>query len=143
MGFGLELALETEPAELPLDAIEGSWPYLLLEQVSKEVVAHEHLREGAKAGPLAVEVDGRDMPASLVTPGGPGGRTAGPGVTHAAQAVSHAVRRGAARHRQGPAARWKHEYVAKRGAEGAAELARRFAQNGEEHLSRVKRRAVV
>jgi hypothetical protein len=33
--------LETLAAELPLDAIERSWPYNLLERVSKEVVAHE------------------------------------------------------------------------------------------------------
>lgn len=35
------------------------------------------------------------------------------------------------------------EYVSKRGAEGAAELARRFAENGEEHVSRANRRALV
>ncbi|WP_235216524.1 imm11 family protein [Archangium violaceum] len=58
VGFGLELALETELAELPLDAIEGSWPYVLLERVSKEVVAQEHERERAKAGLLVLEVAG-------------------------------------------------------------------------------------
>jgi hypothetical protein len=40
-------------AELPLYAIEGKWPYNLQERVSKEVVAHENVREGAKAGLLA------------------------------------------------------------------------------------------
>ena len=34
-------------------------------------------------------------------------------------------------------------YLMEHGAEGQAELARHFAQSGEEHLSRVKRRAVV
>lgn len=70
VGFGLELVLETDQTELPLDAIEGSWPYILLERVSKVVVADEHVREAAKAGLFAVEVDGKDLPASLVTPEG-------------------------------------------------------------------------
>ena len=34
LGFGLELALEAEPTELPLDSLEQSWPYLLLERVA-------------------------------------------------------------------------------------------------------------
>ncbi len=67
VGFGLELALETEPTELAVDDIEGSWPYRLLERVSREVVAHAHVREGAKAGPIVLEVTGKDMPAPLVT----------------------------------------------------------------------------
>ena len=37
----------------------------------------------------------------------------------------------------------EHAYVSKRGTEGTAELARRFEANGEEHVSRPTRRAVV
>ena len=33
------------------------------------------------------------------------------------------------------------EYVSKHGADGASELARRFAENGEEHISRASRQA--
>ncbi|MFL5351908.1 imm11 family protein [Archangium sp.] len=142
VGFGLELALETEPTELPLDAIEGSWPYLLLEQVSKEVVAHEHLREGANAGPLAVEVDGRDMPASLVTPESRVGVLLGLESRTLPRQFSTPfgdVRLVTVKALLPVEA----QYVAKRGAEGAAELARRFVASGEEHLSRSGRRAVV
>jgi hypothetical protein len=35
------------------------------------------------------------------------------------------------------------EYVVKRGAEGPPELARRFAQTGEEHVSSADRKSVV
>ncbi|WP_235216525.1 hypothetical protein [Archangium violaceum] len=35
------------------------------------------------------------------------------------------------------------EYASKRGTQGAAELAQRFAGNGEEHLARANRQAVV
>lgn len=142
VGFGLELALETEPTELPLDAIEGSWPYLLLERVSREVVAHENLREGAKAGPLAVEVDGRDMPAPLVTPEGRVGVLLGLESRTLPRRFSTPfgdVRLVTVKALLPVEA----QYVAKRGAEGAAELARRFVASGEEHLSRSGRRAVV
>lgn len=142
VGFGLELALETKPAELPLDAIEGSWPYVLLERVSREVVAHEHVREGAKVGPLALEVAGQGMPASLVTSEGRVGVLLGlesrvlprqfPTPFGDVRLVTvKALLPVEAQH------------VAKRGAEGAAELARRFVASGEEHLSRTDRRAVV
>ncbi|WP_309888881.1 imm11 family protein [Archangium sp.] len=142
VGFGLELALETEEAELPLDAIEGSWPYNLLERVSQEVVAHEHVREGAKAGLIAVEVMGDGMPPALVTQEGRVGVLLG--------LESHTLPRdfptpfGDVRlvtvKALLPA---ELEYVSKRGAEGAAELARRFEATGEEHVSRANRQPVV
>ncbi|MGZ3460873.1 MAG: imm11 family protein [Archangium sp.] len=142
VGFGLELALETEGTELPLDAIGRSWPYLLVERVSQEVVAHEHVREEAKAGLLALEVDGKGLPESLVTQEGRAGVLLG--------LVSRTLPRqfptpfGDVRlvtvKALLPA---ELEYVSKRGAEGAAELAQRFAENGEEHVSRASRRAVV
>ncbi|QRN92987.1 suppressor of fused domain protein [Archangium violaceum] len=142
VGFGLELVLETEGTELPLDAIEGSWPYNLLERVSQEVVAHEHVREGAKAGLLVLEVAGKGMPASLVTKEGRVGVLLGlesrtlprqfPTPFGDVRLVTVKALLPA-----------ELAYVSKRGAEGAAELARRFAETGEEHVSRTNRRAVV
>jgi hypothetical protein len=134
--------LETLAAELPLDVIEGSWPYNLLERVSKEVVAHEYVRQGGKGGLLAPEVASNGTPAASLPRGRPGGRAAWPQVAHAAKAVPHPFPRRAARHPKGPAACGARIRV-ECGEEGTDELARRFAQTGEEHVSRAKRQAVV
>ncbi|WNG26027.1 suppressor of fused domain protein [Cystobacter fuscus] len=142
VGFGMELALETEPTELPLDAIEQSWPYILLERVSKEVVAHEHVRERAKAGLLALEVAGTDMPASLVSSGGRVGVLLGQesrSLPRLFPTPFGDVRLVTVKALL-PA---ELEYVSKQGAEGLDELARRFARTGEEHVSRARRRVVV
>ena len=138
VGFGLELALETDSIEVPLDAIGQSWPYLLLRRVCKEVVTHEYVREGAKAGLVVLEVAGDEMPASLVTKEGRVGVLLGlesrtlprdfPTPFGDVRLVTVKALLPA-----------ELEYVAKRGAEGAAELARRFAENGEEHVSRANR----
>jgi len=142
VGFGLELALETDQTELPLDAIEGSWPYVLLERVSKEVVAHEHVRKKAKTGLIALEVAGTGMPASLVT-------TEGRVAVLLGQESRSLIRlfptpfgdvRLVTVKALLPA---ELEYVSMRGAEGMDELARRFAETGEEHVSRASRQAVV
>lgn len=134
--------LETLAAELPLDAIEGSWPYNLLERVSLEVVAREHVREGAKTGLLLLVVDGMGMPASLVTKEGRVGVLLGlesrrlprqfPTPFGYVRLVTVKALLPA-----------ELEYVAKRGAEGTNELARRFAETEEEHVSRASRQAVV
>jgi hypothetical protein len=142
VGFGLELALETDPTELPLDAIEESWPYMLLERVSKEVVAHEHVRERAKAGLLVLEVAGTGMSAPLVTKEGRVGVLLGlesRTVPRQFPTPFGDVRLVTVKALL-PA---ELEYVVKRGAEGPGELARRFAQTGEEHLSRARRYSVV
>jgi hypothetical protein len=142
VGFGLELALETEATEVPLDAIGQSWPYLMLKGVLKEVVAHEHVREGAKAGPLVLEVAGTGMPASLVT------REGRVGVLLGMESST------LPRHFPTPFGDvrlvtvkallpMELEYGVKHGPEGTAELARRFAESGEEHVSRANRQAVV
>jgi hypothetical protein len=138
VGFGLELALETEPTELPLDALGRSWPYLLLERVSREVVAHEHVREQAKAGLLSLEVAGEGMPASLVTQEGKVGVLLGvesrtlpkqfPTPFGDVQLVTVKALLPS-----------ELQYVVKRGAEGTAKLARRFSESGEEHVSRAHR----
>jgi Suppressor of fused protein (SUFU) len=142
VGFGLELALETEPTELPLDSIEESWPYKLLSRVAKEVVAQEHVRERAKAGLFSLEVSGKGMPAPLVTKEGRVGVLLG--VESRTLPRQFSTPFGDVRlvtvKALLPA---ELEYVAKRGAEGAAELARRFAQSGEEHVSLANRRAAV
>ena len=142
VGFGLELALETEPEELPLDAIEGSWPYILLERVSKEVVAQEHVREKAKADLVVLEVAGEGMPTALVSAEGRVGVLLGlesrslprlfPSPFGDVRLVTVKA-----------LLPTELEYALKRGAEGAAGLARRFAGNGEEHLSRANRRAAL
>ncbi|OJT18394.1 hypothetical protein BO221_40710 [Archangium sp. Cb G35] len=142
VGFGLELVLETEQAELPLDAIEGSWPYMLLDRVSKEVVTQEHVRERAKAGLVVLEVAGKGIPASLVTTEGRVGVLLGqesrslprlfPSPFGDVRLVTVKALLPA-----------ELEYASKRGAEGAAGLARRFSETGEEHVSRASRQAVV
>ncbi|MBM7118624.1 imm11 family protein [Archangium primigenium] len=142
VGFGLELALETDEAEVPLDDIEGSWPYTLLERVSKEVVVHEHVRERAKVGLLMLEVAGDGMPPALVSKEGRVGMLLG------------MESRTLPRHFPTPFGDVRLvtvkallpaelEYVSRHSREGTAELARRFAQAGEEHVSRANRRPVV
>jgi len=151
VGFGLELALETEGTELPLDRFElvdnielerTWWPYKLLRRVLEEVVVHKHVREGAKAGLLALEVAGDGMPASLVTQEGRVGVLLG------------LESRTLPRHFPTPFGDVRlvtvkallpaeRDYVSRRGREGTEELARRFEANGEEHVSRAARRAVV
>ncbi|WP_368773750.1 imm11 family protein [Corallococcus aberystwythensis] len=60
VGFGLELALET-------DEPQAKWPVTLLERIANELVGHEHLREPARTGLLSMEVDGEHMPEPLLT----------------------------------------------------------------------------
>jgi hypothetical protein len=151
VGFGLELALETEGTELPLDKFElpdsmelerSWWPHKLLSRVLDEVVVHEHVREGAKAGLLVLEVAGDEMPAALVGTEGRVGVLLGlesrtlprdfPTPFGDVRLVTVKALLPA-----------ELEYVSKRGAEGTNELARRFAQAGEEHVSRASRQAVV
>jgi hypothetical protein len=151
VGFGLELALETERTELPLDKFElvdnielerSWWPHKLLKRVLEEVVVHEHVREGAKAGLLVLEVAGDGMPAALVGKEGRVGVLLGlesrtlprdfPTPFGDVRLVAVKVLLPA-----------ELEYSVKRGAEGPPELARRFAQTGEDHISCADRKAVV
>ncbi|RKI43879.1 hypothetical protein D7X55_38585 [Corallococcus sp. AB049A] len=60
VGFGLELALET-------DEPQAKWPVTLLERIANELVGHEHLREPARTGILTMEVDGAHLPEPLLT----------------------------------------------------------------------------
>jgi len=139
VGFGLELALEVDAS---VKDISKGWPLLLLDRVAEEVAAHEHVREGVKAGLFSMEVAGKGLPKALVTSEGrvavllglesrtlPGHFSTPYGevrlVTVKALLPSELA------------------HVLEHGAQGQAELARRFADSGEEHLSRPKRRAVV
>ncbi|RKI03567.1 hypothetical protein D7Y04_00855, partial [Corallococcus sp. AB038B] len=67
VGFGLELALETDES---VENVAKSWQQLLLERIANELVGHEHLREPARTGILSMEVDGEHMPESLLTKDG-------------------------------------------------------------------------
>ncbi|RKI42876.1 hypothetical protein D7X55_38965 [Corallococcus sp. AB049A] len=64
IGFGLELALETDE---PVENVAKSWQQLLLERIANELVGHEHLREPARTGILSMEVDGAHLPEPLLT----------------------------------------------------------------------------
>ncbi|ATB28594.1 imm11 family protein [Melittangium boletus] len=139
VGFGLELALEVDAA---VKDISKGWPLKLLDRVADEVAEHEHVREGVKAGLFSMEVSGKGMPKSLVTEEG---RVA---------VLLGVESRSLPGHFSTPYGQVRFvtvkallpaelEYVLEHGAQGHAELARRFAESGEEHLSRAKRRAVV
>jgi suppressor of fused protein SUFU len=138
-GFGLELALEVDAS---VKDISKGWPLRLLERVTEEVAEHEHVREGVNAGLFSMEVSGKGLPKAFVTQEG-----------RAAVLLGVESRtlpgRFATPHGQVRLVTVKAllpvelEYVLEHGAQGHMELARRFVESGEEHLSRVRRRAVV
>jgi hypothetical protein len=138
VGFGLELALETDRTELPSGGIEESWPYQLLARVAREVVAHEPVRERAKAGLCWFKVSGVGLPETLVNPEGQVGVLLGlesPTLPRHFPTPFGEVRLVTVKALL-PA---ELAYASTRGAEGLAELARRFAQDGEAHVSRAPR----
>jgi hypothetical protein len=139
VGFGLELALEVDA--LVKDTSKG-WPLLLLDRVTNEVAEYEHVQKKLRVGLFSMEVSGSDMPKPLVTPEGrvavllgleshtlPGHLSTPYGavklVTVKALLPSELA------------------YLLEHGAKGQTELARRFAQTGEEHVCRANRQAVV
>jgi hypothetical protein len=139
VGFGLELAIETDE---PVEDVQGSWLLVVLQRVANEVVEHERVREAALTGQLTMEVSGRGMPESLVTQEGRVGVLLG--------LESSTL----PRHLATPAGEVRLvtvkallpselAYRVQHGKQGREELARRFAEKGEEHLSRVWRRPVV
>jgi Suppressor of fused protein (SUFU) len=138
-GFSLELALETSE---PLENIEESWPLLLLGRVADEVAEHEGVRERVKAGFMSMEVSGKGMPRSLVTEEGRVGVLLGMGSSTLP------------RHFPMPAGEVRLvtvkallpaelAYLLEHGKKGRDELVRRFAESGEEHLSRARRPSAV
>jgi hypothetical protein len=139
VGFGLELALEVDAA---VKDVSRGWPLLQLERVADEVAEHEQVREGAKAGLFSMEVSGKGLPRSLITEEG---RVA---------VLLGVESRTLPNHFSTPHGEVKLvtvkallpselAYLLEHGAEGQVELARRFAESGEEHLSRLRRKPVV
>jgi hypothetical protein len=139
VGFGLELAIETDE---PLKDVEGSWTFVSLQRVADEIAEHERVRKAALTGLLTMEVSGRGMPKSLITKDGRVGVLLG--------LESSTL----LRHFSTPAGEVRLvtvkvllptelAYRIQHGKQGRDELARRFLENGEEHLSRARRRAVV
>ena len=139
MGFGLELALEVDAV---VKDISKGWPLMLLDRVADEVAEHEHVREGVKTGLFSLEVSGKGLPKSLVT-------------EESRVAVLLGVEsRTLPSHFSTPYGEVKLvivkvllpselEYLLEHGAEGLTELARRFAERGEERLSRLRRKPVA
>ncbi|WNG59150.1 hypothetical protein F0U59_33790 [Archangium gephyra] len=139
VGFGLELALEVDAA---VKDISKGWPLLLLDRVADEVAEHEQVHERVKAGLFSMEVSGKGMPKSLVNEEG---RVA---------VLLGVESRTLPRHFSTPYGEVKLvtvkallpselAYLLEHGAEGQAELARRFVEGGEEHLSRLRRKPVA
>jgi uncharacterized protein DUF1629/suppressor of fused protein SUFU len=139
VGFGLELAVETDE---PVKDVEASWALLLLQRMANEVAEHERVRKAARTGFLTMEVSGKGMPDSLVTQEGRVGVLLGLDSSTLP------------RHFNTPAGEVRLvtvktllpsevAYRVQHGKQGLEELMRRFVENGEEHLSRVNRRAVV
>ncbi|WP_095992197.1 imm11 family protein [Cystobacter fuscus] len=139
VGFGLELALEVDAA---VKDISKGWPLLLLDRVANEVAHHEHVREGVKEGLFSMEVSGKGMPKSFINKQGRvavllgvESRTLPKRFSTPYGEVSLVTVKALL-----PA---ELAYVLEHGAEGQAELARRFAESDEEHLSRARRRSAV
>jgi uncharacterized protein DUF1629 len=139
VGLGLELALEVDAA---VKDISKGWPLLLLNRVADEVAEHEQVRESVKAGLFSMEVSGKGLPKSLVTEEG---RVA---------VLLGVESRTLPSHFSTPYGEVKLvtvksllpselAYLLEHGAEGQAELARRFVESGEEHLSRLRRKPVA
>jgi len=139
VGFGLELALETNE---PLGDVEKSWPLLLLERVGNELAEHERVREKVKASFLSMEVAGHGMPEPLLTKEGRVGVLLG--MESSTLSRSFTMPAGEVRlvtvKVLMPA---ELAYLLEHGKRGRDELVRRFAQEGQAHLSRAWRQSVV
>jgi hypothetical protein len=139
VGFGLELALETNE---PLGDVEKSWPLLLLERVGNEFAEHERLREKVKAGFLSMEVSGQGLPEPLLTKEGRVGVLLG--MESSTLPGSFPMPAGEVRLVTVKVLLpVELAYLLEHGKRGRDELVRRFAQEGQEHLSRAWRQAVV
>ncbi len=133
VGFGLELALETNEA---LQEAEKSWPLLLMERVADEVAEHEQVREKVKTGLMSMEVSGKGMPQSLVTQDGRVGVLLGmePSVLPRSFTIPSGEVRLVTVKALLPT---ELAYLLEHGKQGQDELLRRFDQEGHGHLSRV------
>jgi hypothetical protein len=139
VGFGLELALETNE---PLGDVEKSWPLLLLERVGNELAEHERVRAKVKAGFLSMEVSGQGMPEPLLTKEGRVGVLLG--VESSTLPGRFAMPAGEVRLVTVKVLMpVELAYLLEHGKRGRDELVRRFAQEGQAHLSRAWRQPVV
>ena len=139
VGFGLELAIETNE---PVKDIQGSWLLQVLQRVANELAEHERVREAALEVQLTMEVSGKGVPKPLVTRDGRVGVLLGVESNTLPQHITTPA--GEVRLVTVKALLpTELAYRVQHGKQGLEELARRFAENGEEHLSRAKRRAVV
>lgn len=139
VGFGLELALETDE---PLGDVEKSWPLLLLERVGNELAEHESVREKVKVGFLSMEVAGQGVPEPLLTKEGRVGVLLGmaPSTLPARFTMPAGEVRLVTVKVLMPV---ELAYLLEHGKRGRDELVQRFAQEGQEHLSRTWRQSVV
>ena len=139
VGFGLELALETEE---PLENVQQSWQQRLLERVGEEVAEHERVRKWLKAGMMSMEVAGEDMPPEVVTDQGRVGVLLGMEVSTLPRSFDL------------PAGAVglvtiqvllpvELDFLLAEGKGGSEELARRFKASGQEHRVRARRQPVV
>jgi hypothetical protein len=139
VGFGLELALETDE---PLEDAEASWPLLLLERVADEVAEHERVREKVKTGLMSMEVSGKGMPQSLVNQDGRVGVLLG--MESSALPRNFTMPAGEVRLVMVKALLpTELAYLLEQGKKGRDELLRRFDLEGHGHLSCVGRNPVV
>lgn len=122
--------------------ISKGWPLLLLDRVTDEVAEHEQVRESVKAGLFCMEVSGKGMPKSLATEEG---RVAVLlGVESRTLPMHFSTPYGEVNLVTVKALLPSElAYLLEHGAEGQAELARRFAESGDEHLSRLRRTPVA
>lgn len=140
IGFGLECIIETDE---PLPQLSVSWLFQALVQVCQTAAGHGGLRQLlGEMKLLSVELSGEGMPDALVTQDGSVGVMLGVPSTTLPSLI------------QTPAGdvhlvtvklllAEELEYVRQYGGKGRAELARRFARPGEEHLSRTRRAPVI
>jgi hypothetical protein len=140
IGFGLECIIETDE---PLPRIPGSWLFQALVHVCHTAAGHGGLRQLLdELKLLSVELSGEGMPETLVTQDGSVGVMLGvpsstlPRLIQTPAGDVHLVTVKLLLAEE-------LEYVRHNGGKGRAELARRFARPGEEHLSRTRRAPVI
>ncbi|MCY1046791.1 suppressor of fused domain protein [Corallococcus sp. bb12-1] len=139
VGFGLELALETDE---PVADVANCWQQWVLEHIGNELAEHEGVREKVKTGLLSMEVDGQRMPETLLTKDGRVGVLLGmetPTLPTHFTMPDGEVRLVTVKALM-PA---ELTYLLSHGKNGREELIRRFNERGPSHLSRAWRQPVV
>ncbi|HZI11493.1 MAG TPA: DUF1629 domain-containing protein [Myxococcus sp.] len=135
VGFGLELALETDE---PLREVARSWAHLILERVGDVVAEQESVRERVKAGLVTLEISAKNLPSGLVNPEGQAGVLLG--LESSALPPRFTLPAGEVRLITLKALLPSElAYLQERGKPGLEELTGRFVKSGDEHLSRSQR----